>query len=402
VRVNNFPALAGLREIEELFGHRWDALVLLCLVASPSPLRYRDLAREMHRQSDEMFSDTDLSRSLRRLADAGLIQRSPSDDRYKPYALTSAGARQAARLTSILNALSAKGATPVTDTPSSAGHPPTSAKGEEDAGRWKSRGIDIAVAHPARRYDYWLGGKDNFAADRESGDAVAAAFPTVRTAAIENRRFLGRAVSFLTREVGLRQFLDIGPGLPSANNTHEVAQAIAPESRIVYVDNDPLVLAHARALLTSMPEGTTAYIDADLRDQDSILTHPDLRGTLDLSRPVGLMLVAILHFVKDEDDPYRAVARLISAMPSGSYLTISHATNDHMPQETSAAVNAVDNRTRVPFQFRSRDEFRRFLDGLDIVSPGVVSVAEWRADNEEQPRPTAAETAVYGAVARIP
>jgi hypothetical protein len=261
--------------------------------------------------------------------------------------------------------------------------------------------LNTAVAHPARRYDYWLGGKDNFAADRESGDAVAAAFPTVRTAAIENRRFLRRAVAYLVREAGIRQFLDIGTGLPSANNTHQVAQGIAPESRIVYVDNDPLVLVHARALLTSTPEGRTTYLDADIRSPEKILGHPDLKATLDLDHPIGLMIVAVMHFVPDSDAPYESVAKLVSAMPSGSYLTITHATNDYMPPETSAAVNEADTRPRVPFQFRSKAEFARFLEGTDLIDPGVVSVAEWRADGEVQPRPSAAETAVYGAVARI-
>jgi hypothetical protein len=261
--------------------------------------------------------------------------------------------------------------------------------------------INTAVAHPARRYDYWLGGKDNFAADRQSGDAVAEAFPTVRTAAIENRRFLRRAVTYLARETGIRQFLDVGTGIPTANNTHQVAQAIAPESRIVYVDNDPIVLVHARALLTSTPEGATAYLDADLREPAKILEDPQLHATIDLTQPVGLMLVAILHFVKDEDDPYGAVARLVAAMPAGSYLTATHATNDYMPPETSSAVNEADNRTRVPFQFRGRDAFARFMDGMELVPPGIVSVAEWRAENEVPPRPSAAETAVYGAVARI-
>ena len=179
-----------------------------------------------------------------------------------------------------------------------------------------------------------------------------------------------------------------------------VAQAIAPRSRVVYVDNDPIVLMHARALLTSTPEGATAYLDADLPDPGRILGDPELARTIDLSQPVGLMLVAILHFVKDADDPYAAVSRLVSAMPSGSYLTITHATNDHMPPETLAAVDGADE--QIPFQFRSRAEFGRFLGGMDLVPPGIVSVAEWRAETETGPRPTAAETAVYGAVARIP
>ena len=262
--------------------------------------------------------------------------------------------------------------------------------------------IDTTVAHPARRYDYLLGGKDNFAADRESGDALAAAFPHIRAAARSNRDFLGRAVTYLTVEAGIRQFLDIGTGLPSANNTHQVAQALAPESRIAYVDNDPIVLAHARALLNSTPDGETVYLDADVREAENILANPELERVLDLTRPVGLLLVAILHFLEDSDDPYRHVARLVGAMPSGSYLTATHATNDHMPPATTDAVNQADNRTRVPFQFRTREGFARFFDGLDLVPPGIVSVAEWHAEDEEEPRPSAADTAVYGAVARIP
>jgi hypothetical protein len=194
--------------------------------------------------------------------------------------------------------------------------------------------LDTSVPHPARRYNYWLGGKDNFAADRESGDAIAAAFPAIRTAVQENRGFLQRAVTFLTKEVGIRQFLDIGTGLPTANNTHEVAQAIAPESRIVYVDNDPLVLVHARALLTSSPQGATAYLDADLRDSHRILA--EVRGTLDFSQPIAVMLVAILHFIPDEADPYGIVARLVDALPSGSYLVMSHATGDFWSAEARA------------------------------------------------------------------
>ena len=257
--------------------------------------------------------------------------------------------------------------------------------------------IDTSTPHPARRYDYWLGGKDNFAADRASGDAIAAAFPSARTAAIENRRFLRRAVSYLARERGIRQFLDIGTGIPSANNTHEVAQAIAPETRVVYVDNDPIVLVHARALLTSAPEGTTAYLDADIREPGPILERA--AQTLDFSQPIGLMLLAILHFVEDHDDPYGHVATLVEAMPAGSYLTLTHGTVDHQSPETLAAMADIIRTT--PGQFRSRDEVAGFLDGLEILPPGIVSVADWRAEDEEQPRPTPAETEIYGAVARI-
>jgi hypothetical protein len=259
--------------------------------------------------------------------------------------------------------------------------------------------LDTSVPHPARRYDYWLGGKDNFAADRESGDAIAAAFPAIRTAVQENRGFLRRAVTYLTKEVGVRQFLDIGTGLPTANNTHEVAQGIAPASRIVYVDNDPLVLVHARALLTSSPQGATAYLDADLRDTDRILADADVRGTLDFSQPIAVMLVAILHFIPDEADPYGIVARLVDALPAGSYLVMSHATGDFWSAEASA--DLASGRLG-PLTPRNRDEFARFFDGLELVPPGITSIAQWRDEAEPPPRPTPAESYAYGAVARIP
>ncbi len=262
--------------------------------------------------------------------------------------------------------------------------------------------LDTSKAHPARRYDYWLGGKDNFEADRISGDMVARAFPYVRTSAIQNRRYLIRAVRHLVGEVGIRQFLDIGTGLPTANNTHEVAQSIAPGCRIVYVDNDPMVLAHARALLTSTPQGATTYIDADLRSPQNILSNPSLIETLDLTQPVGLLIVAVLHFMPDEDGPYERVASLVKAMPSGSYLAMSHVTSDFMTPEQVEGVTAADRQTRVPFRFRTHAEFARFFDGLELVPPGIVPTVEWRPDPDDQPSPTAMEAAAYGAVARIP
>jgi hypothetical protein len=209
-------------------------------------------------------------------------------------------------------------------------------------------------------------------------------------------------VAFLAKEAGIRQFLDIGTGIPSANNTHEVAQAIAPSSRIVYVDNDPIVLAHARALLTGSAAGATTYIDADLRQPDAILSDSQLHETLDLSQPVGLMLIAILHFIMDKDDPYGIVTRLVDQMPSGSYLAMSHATYDYMSARNAAELDATNEARNVVFRARSRSEFTRFFDGLELVTPGIVDVSEWRAGDEPPPRPTVADSAVYCAVARIP
>jgi trans-aconitate methyltransferase len=254
--------------------------------------------------------------------------------------------------------------------------------------------IDVSVAHPARRYNYWLGGKDNFAADRESGDAVLEVFPGARIWAQENRNFLRRVVTYLVREAGIRQFLDIGTGIPTANNTHEVAQSLAPATRVVYVDNDPIVLVHARALLTSAPEGRTAYVDADFRDPERILTDPDTRNTLDFAKPTALMLLAVLHFFPDSDRPYEIVARLVDALAPGSYLAISHGTGDFMSTDQHGAMAALG-------QVRSRDELARFFTGMEFVEPGISSIENWRPDSAAENRPTPTEINCYGAVARI-
>ena len=258
--------------------------------------------------------------------------------------------------------------------------------------------IDTTVPHPARRYNYWLGGKDHFAVDRKSGDAIAAAWPGVRLAARENRMFLQRAVRYLA-EQGVSQFLDIGTGIPTADNTHEVAQAINPAARIVYVDNDPLVLTHARALLTSAPQGATAYLDADLRSPADILTHDDLRDTLDLSRPVALILVAILHFIRDDEDPRGIIEQLLAALPAGSYLVASHATYDHLSPEAIEKLEANNRDGR--FNPRSAAEFARLIAGPAMIEPGLVSVSDWRSGDAPQPRPKASDVSCNGAVARL-
>jgi hypothetical protein len=259
--------------------------------------------------------------------------------------------------------------------------------------------IDTSVAHIARVYDYWLGGKDHYAADREAGDEVIRAYPGTRLSALANRAFLRRAVRFLAAEAGIRQFLDIGTGLPSANNTHEVAQAIAPESRIVYVDNDPVVLVHARALLTSGPQGATGYLDADVRDTGKILA--EATRLLDFGQPVAVMLVAILHCISDEDHPYKLVAELMRAVVPGSFLVISHLPSD-MHRDASGIADAAVRLSQLMGQKvtpRSKTEVARFFDRLDLVDPGIVPIQQWRPDSEEE---AAVRAAVWGGVARKP
>jgi hypothetical protein len=261
--------------------------------------------------------------------------------------------------------------------------------------------IDITKPHTARIYDYLLGGKDNFAVDRATAEKAMQSWRSVRTAARENRAFLGRAVRYLVREAGIRQFLDIGTGLPAANNVHEVAQGIVPECRVVYADNDPIVLAHARALLASSAEGHTAYIDADLREPEKILASPAVAETLDLSQPVALMLMAILHFVPDEDNPVHIMSTLLDALPSGSYLAASHATLEYDPVGVSGAGRAYQA-SGMTGQLRTADEFSELVfRGLRMVDPGVVPVSEWRPDGDG-PRPLAAEISTNGGVARKP
>jgi hypothetical protein len=250
-------------------------------------------------------------------------------------------------------------------------------------------------------YDYYLGGKNHFAADRETAEKGLAGWRSGRIAARENRAFLGRAVRFLAGEAGIRQFLDVGTGLPTTNNVHEVAQAVAPSSRVVYADNDPLVLAHARALLSSSPAGRTAYIHADLRDPQSILADPSVREVLDFGQPIALMLVAVLHFVPDEFKPAQVLATLIEALPSGSYLVASHITAEHDPDGPATGARAY-RAAGLPAQLRDSDQFAHLaFSGLELVQPGVVLVSEWRPEGGG-PRPTPAEVSWYGGVARVP
>ncbi|MFF5229748.1 SAM-dependent methyltransferase [Dactylosporangium sp. NPDC000521] len=259
--------------------------------------------------------------------------------------------------------------------------------------------IDTTVPHPARRYSYWLGGKDHFAADRESGDAIAAAFPAVVALARANRAFLRRVVHFLA-EAGVRQFLDLGTGLPAPDNTHEVAQRVAPESRVVYVDNDPIVMVHARALLQGDPRGATAYLEADVRDPDAILHHPSLLETLDLTQPVGVLLITTLHFVHDDEQVAAIVKRLVDAVPSGSYLVITHGTMDFSTPQGITAYEQMFAAGRTDVRARPSTTIERYFEGLEIVEPGIVPVGDWRPDTDE--RPVSEDLQIYAVVARKP
>jgi S-adenosyl methyltransferase len=261
--------------------------------------------------------------------------------------------------------------------------------------------IDTSRAHPARMYDYYIGGKNHFAADRVVADAALASWPSGRIGMRENRRFLGRTVRYLAREAGIRQFLDIGSGLPTTSNVHEIAQAVDPSCRVVYVDIDPMVLVHGRALLTSKPEGRTAYIQADLRSPSDILSSPVVRSVIDFGKPVALMLVAVLPFLQEEDKPEAAMSALLDALPSGSYLVASHITLEHDPEGVGGWQDAY-HKAALPMHARDADEFASLaFSGLELVAPGLVLVSEWRPDSNA-PRPTPAEVSCYGGVARKP
>jgi hypothetical protein len=251
---------------------------------------------------------------------------------------------------------------------------------EAAGGKAVPPGIDTSTAHPARVYDYWLGGKDNFAADREAAELALQAYPELALAVQSNRAFLTRAVRYLTGEAGIRQFLDVGTGIPAASNTHEVAQREAPDSRIVYVDNDPIVLLHAQALLKSALPGACDYIQADLHDPGKILA--EAARTLDFGKPVALMLLAILQFIPDDEDPYALVSQLLAPLPSGSYLVVSHPTDDFNPNSQGESIQRYNERVADQATLRGQDATGRFFDGLDLIEPGVVAVSKWRPDSD--------------------
>ena len=265
--------------------------------------------------------------------------------------------------------------------------------------------IDTSIPHASRIYDYLLGGETNFVVDRELAEEVFGVIydggiDVARADVRANRGFLGRTVRYLAAEAGVRQFLDIGTGIPTEGNVHQVAQQIAPQSRIVYVDYDMIVQAHARLLLKSTPEGATAYLTADLREPEKILQEAE--ATLDFGQPVALMLVGILDMVPDDDDAYGIVDRLLRAMASGSYLVVSHVTSDINTEEMVEAIRLLNESTRETFVLRNRAEVARFFGGMEIVEPDVVPVDQWRQPAPHQDRPGQRTTPIYGAVGRKP
>jgi hypothetical protein len=257
--------------------------------------------------------------------------------------------------------------------------------------------IDTTIPHSARIWNYWLGGKDNYPVDREAGDEYVATFPGIIDIARQSRAFLARAVRYLASEAGIRQFLDVGTGLPTVDNTHEVAHSVAPESRIVYVDNDPLVLVHAQALLTSTPEGACHYVDADLRDPQAILHAA--AATLDLSQPVALMLMEILGHVADDDEARSIVSRLMAGLPSGSYLVIADGTST-ITAEFEQAQQEYDDTGADAYKLRGPAQVARFFDGLDVLEPGIVPCLQWRPELSPLTPPTGVEP--LGGIGRKP
>jgi hypothetical protein len=264
--------------------------------------------------------------------------------------------------------------------------------------------VNTVVPQAARRYDYWLGGKDNFAADRRSGAELKTAFPAIEIAVRENRAFMRRAVHYLAADRGIRQFLDIGVGMPAAPNVHDIAEEVHPTARVVYVDHDPVVAVHARALLTGSRPGVRVFVPGDLRRPEALLGDPVLWGTLRWQRPIGLLLIAVLHFVDDSAAAYAAVRRLVTALPSGSHVALSHVTFDPLPDPVAARLTAMSapSAGHGPFRARTRAEVARFLEGLDLVEPGLVSTVEWHPERHPPAEASPAEAVSYCAVARVP
>lgn len=360
--------------LSEILSHEWHRPVLLTLVGGAK--RYVEIKAELLAAFDPAPGEGQINLTLRDLSRLGLVRKGPS--MRDPWMLTGRGHGASQDLTKLFRLMAAD--------PDSADE-----AGGTDAFRVDQSKTDFAaraaafnpyIAHPARRYNYWLGGKDNFQADRDAGDELERLYPGMRAGVRANRDLLGRVVRCLSADYGIVQFLDIGTGLPTANNTHEIAQAIKPSSRVVYVDNDPLVLAHARALLTSSPHGRTAYIQADVREPHSIVASDGVRDTLDLSRPVALLLAGVLHFIPGRAAVKPLVDLLMSHLAPGSFLFISHVTNDFQSPEVVAAHEQKREKGGSDFWMRNKEEVVELFAGLDVLEPGIVPVSEWRPDSD--------------------
>ncbi|KAA0942237.1 SAM-dependent methyltransferase [Streptomyces apricus] len=264
---------------------------------------------------------------------------------------------------------------------------------------WPADRIDTESAHSARIYDYVLGGKDYYPADKEAGDAMVREWPAMPVHMRANRDWMNRAVRWLAESAGIRQFLDIGTGIPTSPNLHEIAQSVAPESRVVYVDNDPIVLTLSQGLLASTPEGRTAYIEADFQHPEAVLGSAEFRETLDLGQPVALTVIAIVHFVLDEDDAVGIVRRLLDPLPPGSYLAMTIGTAEFAPEEVGRVAREYAARG-MPMRLRTMSEAEEFFEGLDLVEPGIVQVHKWCPDGTGEAGVRDEDIAMYGAIAR--
>jgi O-methyltransferase involved in polyketide biosynthesis len=265
--------------------------------------------------------------------------------------------------------------------------------------RLQATEIDTSVSHSARIWNYWLGGKDNYEVDRQVGDQILGFVPELVRSARADRMFLARAVRYLAGEHSIRQFLDIGTGLPTVDNTHEIAQRIAPESRIVYVDNDPLVLIHARALLVGTSEGATTYVEADMRDPDRILQAA--ASTLDFTQPIAIMMLGIVNFILDDDEALSVIHRLLDAVPSGSYLVISHPTTEVDAEPMTQAVAYWNTQGSAHMTLRTREQLLRLFDQVDLIEPGIVSCSRWRPDVDDPDQPPT-EVTHFGGIGHKP
>jgi SAM-dependent methyltransferase len=361
--------LPRLREFEELFGHRWEALALRCLSTASTPLQFGQLAKRMDEQSDERLADGVVTRSLRKLTEAKLVQPVTTRTRHPLYALTPAGSQKAARLNAILDALG--------ESPDPFKPPLTTPLGDEarnhdtvDTHRyrlWMPKEADPSQPNPARVYDYLLGGTHHLEADRQHAEELTKIVPQAPLYALANRAFLQRVVRFLI-SAGVRQFLDIGSGIPTVGNVHDIAHASAPNTTVVYVDADPIAVAQSRLILSQAPR--VGIVHADLRDIDAILDAPPVRELIDFSQPLAVLLVAVLHFVPD--DVTAVLSRLHEVTAPGSYLVISQATSG-VPAEAQDL-----SRRKQSVGLRSRAELADLFAGFALVEPGLVGVQQWR------------------------